>query len=344
MRKPKVHNSEIKRIKSLFHLVCEVCKVDGILNMPLSIFAASHLGFGRNDYLAGNTANSMTDKERDELKEVIKKDYPGISEAEISFMVSFFEMMQAKASAYSSSDSGVTTTTNAKSNRRAGNAGKKKSKADRLVDSSKPSKTYTLYASIEQCPVKVFRRIKVPSNLWLGNLGKILITAFGWAGYHLSQFAKGYVYYTSRDNVDESDDFDLGYGGRSIDEMTVTVADVLPQKGSTISFEYDFGDSWTHNIRVSSVSDEPLSGEDICVTSGKGACPPEDVGGVWRYARMLDILSGKVEDPEEKASYDEWEGLQEGESYDPEDFDLAIANEDVEDLVSLIIKGKDGSQ
>lgn len=27
----------------------------------------------------------MTDKERDELKEVIRKDYPGISEAEISF-------------------------------------------------------------------------------------------------------------------------------------------------------------------------------------------------------------------------------------------------------------------
>lgn len=43
----------------------------------------------------------MTDKERDELKEVIRKDYPGISEAEISFMVSFFEMMQAKTAAYS---------------------------------------------------------------------------------------------------------------------------------------------------------------------------------------------------------------------------------------------------
>ena len=100
--------------------------------------------------------------------------------------------------------------------------------------------------------VKVFRRIKVPSNLWLGNLGKIFITAFGWAGYHLSQFTKGGVEYTSRDNIEES--FDFGYGGRAIDEMTVTVADVLPQKGSTISFEYDFGDGWIHNVRVSSVS------------------------------------------------------------------------------------------
>ncbi len=285
----------------------------------------------------------MTDKERDELKEVIRKDYPGISEGEISFMVSFFDMMQAKAAAYSAADkSGGTTTANAKSIQTSGKAGgtkgRRKSKADRLVDSSKPSKTYVLYASIEDCPVKVFRRIKVPSNLWLGNLGKILITAFGWAGYHLSQFTKGGVDYTSKENIEES--FDFGYH-RSIDEMTVTVADVLPQKGSTISFEYDFGDGWIHNVRVTSVSDEPLPGEDICVTSGKGACPPEDVGGVWGYSQMLDILSGKIDDPEEKASYEEWLGLRKGESYDPEEFDLEMANEDVEDLVSLILEGKE---
>lgn len=288
----------------------------------------------------------MTDKERDELKEVIRKDYPGISEAEISFMVSFFEMMRAKTAAYPTANSGVTATANTKNIHGTGNAGgakgKKKSKADRLVDSSKPSKTYILYASIEQCPVKVFRRIKVPSNLWLGNLGKILITAFGWAGYHLSQFTKGGMFYTSRGNIDAS--FDFGYGGRAIDEMTVTVEDVLPQKGSTISFEYDFGDGWIHNVRLSSVSDEPFRGEDVCVTSGKGACPPEDVGGVWGYAQMLDILSGKTDDPKEKASYEEWLGLRKGESYDPQAFDLEIANEDVEDLVTLILQGKEDSQ
>ena len=288
----------------------------------------------------------MTDKERDELKEVIRKDYPGISEGEISFMVSFFDMMQAKAAAYSAADkSGGTATANAKSiqtsGKTGGTKGRRKSKADRLVDSSKPSKTYVLYASIEDCPVKVFRRIKVPSNLWLGNLGKILITAFGWAGYHLSQFTKGGVDYTSKENIEES--FDFGYQ-RSIDEMTVTVEDVLPQKGSTISFEYDFGDGWIHNVRVTSVSDEPLPGEDICVTSGKGACPPEDVGGVWGYSQMLDILSGKIDDPEEKTSYEEWLGLRKGESFDPEEFDLEMANEDVNHLVTLIVKGKEESQ
>lgn len=56
----------------------------------------------------------MTDKERDELKEVIRKDYPGISEAEISFMVSFFEMMQAKTAAYSTVGASATATSNTK--------------------------------------------------------------------------------------------------------------------------------------------------------------------------------------------------------------------------------------
>ncbi len=59
---------------------------------------------------------------------------------------------------------------------------------------------------------------------------------------------------------------------------------------------------------------------------------------------MLDILSGKIDDPEEKTSYEEWLGLRKGESFDPEEFDLEMANEDVNHLVTLIVKGKEESQ
>lgn len=104
----------------------------------------------------------------------------------------------------------------------------------------------------------MFRRIKVPSNLWLGNLGKILITAFGWAGYHLSQFTKGGVEYTSRDNIEES--FDFGYGGRAIDEMTVTVADVLPQKAAQSLLNM-----------ISEMAGSTMSGSHRSVTSLSGA-------------------------------------------------------------------------
>ena len=236
----------------------------------------------------------MTDKKKEELRKAICASYPGVSEAEISFMISFFDMMQAKDNGFSSAKGGGKTEakggggseakgggkTAAKGNGKTTDEDGIKTKANRLVDSGRPSKTYILYISIEQCPVKVFRRLRVPSNLWLGNLSEMLIPAVGWAGYHLSQYTQGNVDYTSKSNIDENERLGFDFNHRQIDEMSVTVEDVLPLKGSKIIWEYDFGDSWIHNIKVTSISDEPCAAEDIQVTSGKGACPPEDVGGV----------------------------------------------------------------
>lgn len=105
----------------------------------------------------------MTDKKKEELRKAICASYPGVSEAEISFMISFFDMMQAKANGFSSAKGGGKTA--AKGNGKTTDEGGIKTEANRLVDSGRPSKTYILYISIEQCPVKVFRRLRVPSNL-----------------------------------------------------------------------------------------------------------------------------------------------------------------------------------
>lgn len=275
----------------------------------------------------------MDKTEKEEIENEIRKRYPGITQKEITLMLSFFDMMQAQTEAYSM---GNEVETGRGKKARSGT----KKKADRLVDSTRDGQTYILYISIEDCPVKVFRRIKVPSNLWLGNLSRIILEAVGWEGYHLWQFTKNGVNYTSRANIEESNRSGFSFPYRQVNDMTVTVADVLPKKGSTITFEYDFGDGWAHNVRVSSVSDDPCPAEAIQVTSGNGACPPEDVGGVWGYARMLDILSGKIDDPEEKATYEDWLGLEKGETFDAEDFDIGFANDDVEAVVYAILDGE----
>lgn len=275
----------------------------------------------------------MDKTEKEELENEIRKMHPEVTQEDITLMLSFFDTMQAQAKAYTTGCE-----TEAGSRKKAG-SGKKK-KADRLVDSKQTGKTYIIYISIEECPVKVFRRIRVPSNLWLGNLARIILEAVGWEGYHLWQFTKNGVNYTSRTDIEESERCGFDFHCRQVDDMTVTVADVLPGKGSTITFEYDFGDSWTHNVRVSSVSDAPCPPEAIQVTSGKGACPPEDVGGVWGYAQMLDILSGKIDDPEEKASYEEWLGLEKGETFDAKDFDIDYANDDVNTVIDAILDGE----
>jgi len=53
-----------------------------------------------------------------------------------------------------------------------------------------------------------------------------------------------------------------------------------------------------------------------CCTAGSGACPPEDCGGVWGSAEMLESLRTGSKDRKEELC--EWLG----ERFDPETFDL----------------------
>lgn len=91
----------------------------------------------------------MTDKKKEELRKAICASYPGVSEAEISFMISFFDMMQAKANGFSSAKGGGKTEakggggSEAKGNGKTTDEGGIKTKANRLVDSGRPSKTYS---------------------------------------------------------------------------------------------------------------------------------------------------------------------------------------------------------
>lgn len=99
----------------------------------------------------------MTDKKKEELRKAICASYPGVSEAEISFMISFFDMMQAKANGFSSAKGNGKTAakgggeseakgngkTAAKGNGKTTDEGGIKTKANRLVDSGRSSKTYS---------------------------------------------------------------------------------------------------------------------------------------------------------------------------------------------------------
>ena len=59
----------------------------------------------------------------------------------------------------------------------------------------------------------------------------------------------------------------------------------------------------------------------------------------YQNVRKTEFLG--CQSQEEKASFEEWLGLEKGERFDPDEFDPSIANEDIEDLVKLIEEGKD---
>jgi hypothetical protein len=86
-----------------------------------------------------------------------------------------------------------------------------------------------------------------------------------------------------------------------------------------MTYEYDFGDGWLHRIVLEHVA-ESTSPVPPRVLKAKGACPPEDVGGVHGFARFLEAVA----DPqrEEHAEMRDWCGG----PFDPEAYDIADAN------------------
>ena len=84
------------------------------------------------------------------------------------------------------------------------------------------------------------------------------------------------------------------YLRKEYDMCHVTLGEVLAAKGEKMKFEYDFGDSWIHQVSLSCISSVPDAPLSIRVISGKGPCPPEDCGGVWGYAELLGNPTGEL--------------------------------------------------
>ncbi len=110
------------------------------------------------------------------------------------------------------------------------------------------------------------------------------------------------------------------------DEKKVRLGQLVGQ-GAKFIYRYDFGDNWEHRVKVEAVApmeSAPLS--TAWLITGKRACPPEDVGGIWGYEEFLEA----VKDPDSESGREmlDWVG---SDTFDPEHFDLerakvAVAN------------------
>jgi hypothetical protein len=106
------------------------------------------------------------------------------------------------------------------------------------------------------------------------------------------------------------------------DEDMVTLREAAPRKGSRMRYEYDFGDSWVHEIVVEEALPHDGVPHAVCV-AGERAAPPEDCGGAPRYEVLLEVLV----DPDHPEREDWLEWL--GDGYDPEAFDKDAINRDL---------------
>lgn len=159
----------------------------------------------------------------------------------------------------------------------------------------------------------VWRRLLVPADIRLDRFHEVIQAAMGWENYHLHVFTNGSARYGMRDpELDHRD------------ERRTTLNRLVKGSGDRIRYAYDFGDSWEHDIAVEEVlpADEDRS-YPICLT-GKGACPPEDCGGVWGYEELREVLADPAH--EEHENMLEWLGLERGSEFDPARFDVDEVN------------------
>lgn len=163
----------------------------------------------------------------------------------------------------------------------------------------------------------IWRRLQVPGNANLGWLHAVLQVAMGWTNSHLHHFLTADARYSDPSTID-----DMGFDDEpDRDEAKATLAQVAPDEDAPFGYEYDFGDSWEHEITVEKIlpPDTAAATTALCL-EGARACPPEDCGGIWGYAELLKTLKNPKH-PEHQMMK-EWLGR----PFDAEAFDVAKAN------------------
>jgi hypothetical protein len=131
---------------------------------------------------------------------------------------------------------------------------------------------------------EIWRRVLVPASVHLDRLHLILQAAMGWTNTHLHQFEIADTDYGS--HLDDEDD----WPDDELDEVEFSLADLV-RAGDRFTYEYDFGDSWEHEVVVEKVAAvQPVLKFAVCL-DGANAAPPEDCGGRAGYGDLLAVLA-----------------------------------------------------
>jgi Plasmid pRiA4b ORF-3-like protein len=184
------------------------------------------------------------------------------------------------------------------------------------------ARAYQLKISLKYIEPPIWRRVQVPASITLGDLHYIIQIVMGWEGEHMHEFTIKKVNYgppepdygmpfiflgtqeqiaapaavldevEDEDDEDEDeweDDWTDDYGTKNEDKVKLN--EVVTRVRTKFKYLYDFGDSWQHEIEVEKIlPPEPGVHYPICL-AGERAGPPEDIGGVWGYANMLEVLA-----------------------------------------------------
>ena len=158
----------------------------------------------------------------------------------------------------------------------------------------------------------IWRRIQT-KDCSLEKLHALIQVAMGWEFEHPYRFEIGGVEFADVETDEEEEVRDV---------RATKLSDVTPasHRRPRLYYEYDFGDEWVHQLIVEErLSPQTSVAYPLCI-AGARACPPEDCGGPWGYAELLEALQDS--NLPQHGERLEWVG---GE-FDSEAFDLKTVN------------------
>lgn len=195
-----------------------------------------------------------------------------------------------------------------------------------LPDAPSTPSTYTVRVELVGARPPIWRRLALRSDLTLDGVHRVLQAAFGWEDYHLHRFSPGDPYrgpfFVTPEDAEE--------GETGTPEAAARLDQVLTEVGAQLTYEYDFGDSWTHRLLLEEVAPWPDNEARTawCLT-GRRSGPLEDSGGIGGYCDLAAwVRTGfapddSVHDPEDLRRW-----IPEG--FDPDHFSVTETDAAIE--------------
>ncbi len=171
---------------------------------------------------------------------------------------------------------------------------------------------YQLNITLLETTPLIWRQFQVDSRIPLNQLHTTIQIVMGWENSHLHEYQVGKKRFGIPDN-----DFP---GDPTLNEQNYVISDLLKQEKISLTYVYDFGDHWQHQLTLEKIL--PYTTEctlPYCL-DGANACPPEDVGGTFAYADFISAIN----DPSHESHEDFMQWI--GDDFSPTRFDASTIN------------------
>lgn len=180
---------------------------------------------------------------------------------------------------------------------------------------------YQLKIVIKDSKPPIWRRLLLSSNTTFWELHIAIQDSFGWEDYHLHEFFIGSAWDRNavRINIPNPEDDIFDEEKEPLDESKTLLHEYLNEQQPEITYVYDFGDNWEHQIILEKILPFDLNTVYPQVIAGKRACPWEDSGGIGGYEEKIEILKDKNHEKHQEIA--EWVEVDNFEQLDLESFD-----------------------